>query len=166
MTTVYFFHGAFSSPQSIKIGRLKTIAESLGFDTVIPDHSAIREPDKRVADMRNHEPDASCILVGSSMGGYVATVLSTTYSPHALFLMAPAIFMPATTYEQQNLTPSADHVEIIHGWHDDIIPAENSIKFARQHNATLHLVNGEHNLRANLDTVAELFTLFLNKFTH
>ncbi|MEL6527775.1 MAG: YqiA/YcfP family alpha/beta fold hydrolase, partial [Chloroflexota bacterium] len=118
MTTVYFFHGAFSSPQSVKIGRLKTIAESLGFTTVIPDHSAIREPDKRVADMLKRKPDESCILVGSSMGGYVATVLSTSYKPHGLFLMAPAVFMPATTYEQQNLTPSADHVEIIHGWYD------------------------------------------------
>lgn len=164
MTTVYFFHGAFSSPQSVKIGRLKTIAESAGYTTVVPDHSAIREPDKRVADMLTREPDESCILVGSSMGGYVATVLSTSYNPQGIFLMAPAVFMPASSYEQQNLTPTADHIEIVHGWHDDVIPVDNSIKFARHHNATLHLVNGEHNLRANLDTIADLFTLFLNKF--
>lgn len=162
MTTVYFFHGALSSPQSVKIGRLKAIAETAGYDTLVPDHSTIRDPEERLTDMREREHDADCILVGSSMGGYVATVLSATYQPKGLFLMAPALFMLG--YEEQTLTPHADHTEIIHGWHDAIIPVDNSIRFAREHNTTLHLLDGEHNLRANLDTVADLFTLFLQRF--
>lgn len=95
------------------------------------------------------------------MGGYVATALSEHLKPSGLFLLAPAFYIPG--YATQNPIPHADKVSIIHGWHDDIVPLENSIRFAKEHNSTLHIIDGEHHLRENIDTIAELFTLFLKQ---
>ena len=95
------------------------------------------------------------------MGGYVATCLSEHLKPSGLFLLAPAFYSPG--YANQNPIPHTNKTSIIHGWHDDIVPLENSIRFAKQHNSTLHIINGEHHLRQNIDTIADLFTLFLQK---
>jgi len=162
MTTIYFFHGSLSSPKSTKIQRLLPIAESRGFQVEVPDHSSIRSADDRVADIlsQDNSPVGDCILVGSSMGGYVATALSEHLKPSGLFLFAPAFYLPG--YNVQKPIPHADKVSIIHGWHDDIVPVENSIRFAREHKSTLHIVDGSHALRENLDTIADLFTLFLS----
>lgn len=161
MTTLYFFHGLLSSPKSTKIQHLKPIAESHGFRVKIPDHSEMPDADDRVAAILSQDnlPVGECLLVGSSMGGYVATVLSEYLKPSGLFLFAPALYLPG--YKVQNPIPYADKVSIIHGWHDDIVPVENSNRFAREYNSTLHIINGSHSLRENLDTLADLFTLFL-----
>ena len=42
---------------------------------------------------------------------------------------------------------------IVHGWHDDIVPVENSIRYARECSASLHLVDGDHRLTANIDEI-------------
>lgn len=161
MTTIYFFHGSMSSPKSQKIQHLKLIAEKHGYDVNIPDHSSIRSADDRVQAMLN-QPNLAindCILVGSSMGGYVATALSEKLQPSGLFLLAPAFFLMG--YNEDQLTPYADKVSIVHGWNDAVVPVENSIKFAQMHKSTLHLVDGEHNLRANIPQIANLFELFI-----
>ena len=161
MTTIYFFHGSLSSPKSTKIQHLKPILESLGFTVETPDHSQIRSADDRVADMlsRDNLPVGNCILFGSSMGGYVATVLSQHLKPSGLFLLAPAFYLPS--YQNQNPIPHADKTSIIHAWQDDIVPVENSIRFAKEYHATLHLVDGTHALRENITTITDLLTLFL-----
>ncbi|MGI9235530.1 MAG: alpha/beta hydrolase, partial [Woeseiaceae bacterium] len=50
---------------------------------------------------------------------------------------------------------------IVHGWHDDIVPVENSIRFAQGCSATLHLVDGDHRLTANIDEINEYFSYFI-----
>jgi hypothetical protein len=42
------------------------------------------------------------------------------------------------------------------------VPVENSIKFAKACNATLHLVDGGHRLTANLDEITD----YLRGFIH
>jgi dipeptidyl aminopeptidase/acylaminoacyl peptidase len=54
---------------------------------------------------------------------------------------------------------------IVHGWHDDIVPAENSIRFARSCGATLHLIDGDHRMTANIDEIIEYLTYFISKTT-
>lgn len=161
MATVYFFHGSHSSPQSTKIQHLKQIALDSAWQVKIPDHSAVREPDARVADMLENDAFAheKIILVGSSMGGYVATVLSEHVRPLGLFLLAPAFYLP--NYQQQNPIPYADKTAIIHAWGDDVVPIANSIRFAQDYKISLHILDGSHNLRENIPTIVELFTAFL-----
>ena len=161
MATVYFFHGSHSSPKSTKIQHLKQIALAHDWHVNIPDHSAIRDPDARVADMLENDSfaDEKIILVGSSMGGYVATVLSEHVRPAGLFLLAPAFYL--ANYQQQDPKPYADKIAIIQGWNDDVVPVANSIRFAQDYKTSLHILDGSHNLRENIPTIAELFTNFL-----
>jgi hypothetical protein len=50
----------------------------------------------------------------------------------------------------------------VHGWGDDIVPVENSIRFAGQCTATLHVVNGDHRLTENIDDINAYLRLFLD----
>ena len=48
----------------------------------------------------------------------------------------------------------------MHGWHDDVVPADNSIRFAKECKAELHLIDGDHRLT---DHVTEI-TAYLKRF--
>jgi hypothetical protein len=51
---------------------------------------------------------------------------------------------------------------LVHGWHDDVIPVENSLRFARASGAQLILLNDGHRLLGDLDLLAGLFDVFLS----
>jgi alpha/beta superfamily hydrolase len=101
------------------------------------------------------------ILVGSSLGAHVATTVSTRVPTRGLFLIAPAFFMPG--FEQYTPAPPDCPVTIVHGWNDDVVPPDNSIRFARQHRSALHLIDGDHRLHGNVDEVCELLDRFLKR---
>ena len=165
--TVYFNHGMESGPWGSKIKRLAEIAKQKGFAVESPDYRDLPDADPRVERLLASEAAQAerLILVGSSMGGYVATVASAVLKPRGLFLMAPAFYMPG--YAEQNPVPHAPVVSIVHGWGDDVIPVEHSIRFARQFSAAtrleLHIIEDDHRLSAELDFVAILFARFLDQ---
>ena len=78
-----------------------------------------------------------------------------------MFLMAPAFYMPG--YEQYTPVPAACPIEIVHGWRDDVVPPQNSIRFAQQYRSTLHLIDSDHRLTAELPDICSLFELFLRR---
>jgi esterase/lipase len=160
---VVFSHGKESGPWGFKIKRLAAIAEQMGCNVESIDYTSLMDPDLRVERLltvleTQIEP---AILVGSSMGGYVSLVASEFVATKALFLMAPALYIPSFKQQQHNsLSP---WIEIVHGWSDDIIPVEHSIKFAQQANSTLHLIAGDHALNDVVETVESLFERFMSK---
>lgn len=159
---VHFCHGKESGPRGIKIQRLAAVATELGYAVESLDYSGIDSPQARVERLLQHQtPVENLILVGSSMGGYVATVASKTLSPKGLFLLAPAISLPG--FDSDDLYPNAHLIEIVHGWGDEIIPPENSFRFAQTHKAQLHLIDGDHRLNDQVDLLASLFGLFLRR---
>ena len=93
------------------------------------------------------------------MGGYVSLVASESVDAKAVFLMAPALYMP--TFNQQQYRSKSRHIEIVHGWSDDVILTEHSIKYARDADCTLHLISGNHALNSSIEVVANLFRQFL-----
>jgi pimeloyl-ACP methyl ester carboxylesterase len=158
---VYFSHGKESGPWGTKIKRLAEIARSMGCAVESVDYTDLTDPDLRVERLLGllaREKD-SFVLVGSSMGGYVSLLASGAVDAKAVFLMAPALYMPG--YEAREYQSRASHIEIVHGWSDDIIPAENSIRYAREADCTLHLVSGDHPLNSSLEIVASIFEQFL-----
>lgn len=161
---VYFNHGRDSGPWTTKINRLTQIARTKGYATESLDYTGILDPDRRVRILLNSvKPEIQpLILVGSSMGGYVATVASEQLKPQGLFLMAPALYME--DYSVQDARPCAEITMIIHGWNDELIPVENSIHFASQHHTHLYLMEGDHRLTDQLSTIAYLFNWFLDQF--
>lgn len=163
MTTVIFSHGQESGPWGSKIKAMAAMVQDLGCAADSIDYRGITDPTDRVqklvAECRNIED--SLLLVGSSMGGHVATAGAQSLNAIGLFVLAPAYFMPG--YEQ--LTPDAPDMPIciVHGWHDDIVPVENSFRFAQQCHATLHVVDGDHRLTANIDEINDYLQRFVEK---
>jgi predicted esterase len=165
MTTVIFSHGQESGPWGTKIRAMAERVKSLGCAADSIDYRGIVEPTERVAKLVRecaHIKDR-LILVGSSMGGHVATAAADELGAAGLFVLAPAYYMEG--YEALTPSPPGMPICIVHGWHDDIVPAENSIRFARSCGATLHMINGDHRLTANIDEINEYLTYFINKTT-
>jgi len=163
LNVVYYAHGMGTGPWGIKIKRLARIALSRGFAVESPDYRGIEDPEHRVAKLLALEPAAhdKLVLVGSSMGGYVAAAASQTLNPHGLFLMAPAVLIPG--FGRQDIAPRADILSAVHGWNDDVIPPENAMRFCRSHGIDLHLLHCGHALIEALPTVEALFTHFLDR---
>jgi len=157
---VFFSHGKESGPWGSKIKRLANVAKEQGLEVDSIDYTDTLDPDLRVERLLGilKNSDEDIILVGSSMGGYVSLVASEKVNAKGVFLLAPALFMLG--YKSQNYT-NKNNVEIVHGWSDDVIPPENSIKFAQQHDCSLHLISGDHRLNSSLTEVEALFAQFL-----
>lgn len=161
-TLVLFAHGKESGPWGSKIKHLASIAEKHGCKLLSPDYSGLIDPDARVKHLLALPmlPHDRLIMVGSSMGGYVSTVASQTLKPAGLFLMAPAFYMPG--YAEQEPAPGAEVTCVVHGWGDEVIPVEHSIRFAKACHASLHVLDGDHRLNNVLADVGSLFDLFLS----
>jgi surfactin synthase thioesterase subunit len=66
-------------------------------------------------------------------------------------------------YEQYTPTPARCPIAIVHGWNDDIVPVANSIRYAQQYKAALHILDSDHRLTADLEQVCALLDGFLRK---
>jgi len=163
MTTVLFSHGQESGPWGTKIRAMADLVRGLGYAADSIDYRGIADPTARVDRLLEaaEAVDDRLVLVGSSMGGHVATAAAAPLNAAGLFVLAPAYYMPG--YE--HLTPSAPAmpITIVHGWRDDVVPVENSIRFAADCHATLHLVDGDHRLTENIDEINDYLRLFLAK---
>ena len=166
MIKVIFSHGQESGPWGTKIRSMAAMVKELGCDADSIDYQGIADPTGRVekliaacADIRD-----PLVLVGSSMGGHVATAAAARVGAAGLFVLAPAYYMPG--YE--DLTPPAPDlpITIVHGWHDDIVPVENSIRYAKEANATLILLDGDHRLTANIGDINNYLRLFIDSLQH
>lgn len=155
---VVFSHGKETGPNGRKIRQLRTIAEQAGAQTLSIDYTATQEPSARVDILLNTilPAHSGLVLVGSSMGGYVSTTASAILKPKALLLMAPAFGLAG--YANAFPVPFADSVAAVHGWQDDVVPADNVITWARQHQVMLTLVNDDHALHQTVNTVGQLLT--------
>ncbi|MDH3304398.1 MAG: alpha/beta fold hydrolase [Gammaproteobacteria bacterium] len=165
MTTVIFSHGQESGPWGTKIRAMAERVRSLGCQADSIDYRGIADPVERVAKLVREcaHIDDRLILVGSSMGGHVATAAAEELGAAGLFVLAPAYYMEG--YEALTPPPPGMPICIVHGWHDDIVPAENSIRFARSSGATLHLIDGDHRMTSNIDEIIEYLTYFISKTT-
>jgi predicted esterase len=166
MTMVIFSHGQESGPWGTKIRAMAEAAKGLGCNVDSIDYQGIADPTERVEKLLREcaEITEPLILVGSSMGGHVATAAADALGAVGLFVLAPAFYMEG--YEDLTPSPPAMHICIVHGWHDDIVPVENSIRFAKSCSATLNLVDGDHRLTANLTEINEYLTQFIISTTN
>jgi len=137
----------------------------MGCEADSVDYQGIADPGERVAKLLRacRQIDDALILVGSSMGGHVATAAATEIRASGLFVLAPAYYVSG--YEEITPDPPQIPICIVHGWNDDIVPAENSIRFARGCAATLHLVDGDHRLTANIDEINDYLKIFIREIS-
>ncbi len=161
-----FSHGKESGPWGSKITALAEVARTAGWQVESLDYQGMDDPDARVAKLEAwcEQQTVPYVLVGSSMGGHVAAAAATGKGKAALglFLMAPAFYM--TGFEQFTPHPPDCPVVIVHGWHDDVVPWQNSARFAEPAKAKLVMLDDDHRLVGALDAVCEEFRLFLTRF--
>jgi pimeloyl-ACP methyl ester carboxylesterase len=158
---VVFSHGKESGPWGSKILALARIAEAAGHVVASIDYQGIDDPQSRVQRLLDHCA-ANCsrpILVGSSMGGHVAAAASRTVGATGLFLMAPAFYMPG--YEALTPPPASCPVVIVHGWRDDVVPVEHSVRYAREYRTTLHVIDADHRMQERIPEIGAQFEIFL-----
>jgi predicted esterase len=165
MTTVIFSHGQESGPWGTKIRAMAELVRELGCTSDSIDYQGIADPTERVEKCIREcaSIEDRLILVGSSMGGHVATAAAASIGAAGLFVLAPAYYMEG--YGELTPDPPDVPICIVHGWHDDIVPVENSIRFAQTCSATLHIVDGDHRLTANIAEINEYLKQFLLRIT-
>jgi len=153
MTTVIFSHGQESGPWGTKIRAMADMARGLGCEADSIDYQGIADPAERVDKLiRECRGIGDClVLVGSSMGGHVATAAAAELGASGVFVLAPAYYMPG--YEELTPPPPGMPICIVHGWRDDVVPVENSIRYAQACRAELHVIDGDHRLTENIDDI-------------
>jgi predicted esterase len=163
-------HGFESGPDATKVTALAEAAERLGWTHERPDYTdldAKREVSKfgdvlaRLQRLQQLAHDASThgplVLAGSSLGAWISARVSLEVPLRGLFLMAPPIHMgPAPTLDAATLP-----IYIIHGWHDELIPAQQVIDWAAPRNARLLLVDDSHRLTDHVQASADAFAALL-----
>lgn len=163
MATVIFSHGQESGPWGTKITAMAEMVEEFGCKADSIDYQGIADPTERVEKLvaACDGIDDTLILVGSSMGGHVATAAAAKVDADGLFVLAPAFYMPG--YEELTPPPPTIPICIVHGWHDDVVPADNSIRFARECKAELHLIDGDHRLTDNVTEITAYLKRFIGR---
>lgn len=160
MSFVHFIHGKESGPWGTKITLLAEIARCHGLTVESLDYRDLVDPMDRAKRLVAHcKSDPPTLLVGSSMGGWVATAASTFLPVQQVLLMAPAFYIPG----YKDIAPGSGTIEIVHGWKDEVVPCENSIQFGREWNCTVHLVDDDHGLTHRLDLLGEYFSAMIQR---
>jgi alpha/beta superfamily hydrolase len=159
--TVVFSHGKESGPWGSKITAMAAVVRGLGIAVQSVDYRGLDDPTARVHKLIAEAGalQGPLVLVGSSMGGHVAAAAAPTLKPAGLFVLAPAFYMPGfEAYTPQDVDcPTV----IVHGWRDDIVLVDNSIRWAREHLAALHLLDSDHRLEDQIETVCRLLEAFI-----
>ena len=162
---VFLSHGLESGPNSTKIETLRAEAETFqDVKAIALDHRSSKDPAVRLEQMKAAIAEAGAtldrtILVGSSMGGWVCAQTSAHSPVLGCFLMAPALAMEA--YPESSPGIQALHTQIIHGWHDDVVPPMPVIELAhKQHLPLLALPDG-HRLQNSIPRLVVEFRRFM-----
>lgn len=155
MPTLVFCHGKESGPAGTKINHLRPLGDRYGFRVEAPDFRGMDDPEERVRHLLSVASDwpGPLVLAGSSMGGYVAIRASQALRPAGLLLMAPAVGLPG--YAERAPKPEAGCVRVVHGWRDEIIPAQIVVDWCCGHRIDLRLVDDAHALKNSLEALSE-----------
>ncbi len=158
---VILSHGQESGPDATKVTTLALVAERLGWSSERPDYRGIQSPlarrDLLLSRMRS--ASGQVVLVGSSMGAYVSGLASLEHPVAGLFLLAPPISLGE---EWPRFDLASVPCAIVHGWRDELIPADDVVAFSKTRSLALHLVDDEHRLARHVDACAAWFRQFLD----
>lgn len=154
-------HGFESGPDATKVTALAEAAEALGWSHERPDYtdldgrrevSELGDVPARLERLLALAQDAArrgpLVLAGSSLGAYVSALVSLQLPVAGLFLMAPPIRMGRA----HPLEAAAVPTSIIHGWRDELIPADEVVMWAQARRDRLLLVDDSHRLSDHVES--------------
>ena len=163
-------HGFESGPDATKVTALAEAAERLGWTHERPDYTDL-DAKRDVTELgdvparlerllqlaRTAAERGPLVLAGSSLGAWISAQASLQVPLKGLFLMAPPIWP-----DQPHAMRAADvPTSILHGWHDELIPAQQVVDWARARNARLLLVDDSHRLSDHVAASADAFAALL-----
>ena len=167
-------HGFESGPEATKVTALADAAERLGWSHERPDYSDLDSRQDlgrmgdvaaRIARLQALAHTASqrgpLVLAGSSLGAWISGHVSLQVPVRALFLMAPPVRMGDAPAMDAASVP----ISIVHGWHDELIPAQAVVDWASARNARLLLVDDAHRLSAHVHASADAFAALLGELS-
>jgi pimeloyl-ACP methyl ester carboxylesterase len=158
---VIFSHGKDGEPWSRKISGMAEIARAEGYRADSLDYRGLDTPRERVTKLVEYcqKLPGELVLVGSSLGGYVAVAAASLLHARGLFLLAPALLVSDLPPLRQGVIDCP--TTIVHGWRDTVVPPEHSVEFARQYRANLHLLDSDHRMYDQLQMINYFFEHFL-----
>lgn len=158
---LYYIHGYQSSPKSNKgvIFKEKLGAEAIKYRDCEPEDLVISDCLKRISDVIKN--DSNAVLIGSSLGGFLAVETALTHSNvKKLILLNPAIIPPSTDLDKHEGMPrriledmkdkrlfenrlKAD-ITIFRGTEDVAVPDDWITEFAKVQKAKIILLKDDH----------------------
>lgn len=165
-------HGFESGPDATKVTALAAVAERLGWSHERPDYTDLdaRHEVSELGDVPSRlqrlqalaQRAAACgplVLAGSSLGAWISGRVSLEVPVAGLFLMAPPVSMaPAPPLEAARV-PTA----LVHGWDDELIPAQAVVDWAHARRARLLMVDDTHRLSGHVQASADAFAALLEE---
>ena len=159
-------HGFESGPDATKVTALAEVAERLGWSHERPDYTDLdaRREVSELGDVaarlqrllelaRSAAARGPLVLAGSSLGAWISGRVSLQVPTRGLFLLAPPVSMGRAPPLEAAPVPTS----IVHGWHDELIPAAQVVGWAAPRNARLLLVDDSHRLSAHVQAGAQAF---------
>ena len=162
---VIISHGLQSSPEATKATALAERARALGWSVDIPDYrdldgtSHLGDVLGRITRLHGIAKGRSpMVLAGSSMGAFISARVSLLLPVRGLFLMAAP-----TQLQGYDIRLEAARVptRLVHGWHDELIPATEVVRWAQTRADHLVLVDDSHRLAGHVAFCADEFARFL-----
>jgi len=163
-------HGFESGPDATKVAALAEVADRCGWSHERPDYTDL-DAKREVSELgdvparlqrllglaREAVARGPVLLAGSSLGAWISGRASLEVPVAGLFLLAPPTRMgPAPPMDAAPVP-----ISIVHGWHDELIPAERVVEWARPRNARLLLVDDGHRLSHHVRESAAAFETLL-----
>ncbi|RZA19842.1 MAG: hypothetical protein EOP93_07690 [Lysobacteraceae bacterium] len=164
-------HGFESGPDATKVTALAQAAECLGWTHERPDYTDL-DAKREISDLGDvparlqrllqlaqaAAARGPLVLAGSSLGAWISAQASLQVPLRGLFLMAPPVWPGQPHAMQAARVP----ISILHGWHDELIPATQVVDWAAARNARLLLVDDSHRLGEHVEASAEAFAALLS----
>ncbi len=169
---LYYIHGYLSSPDGDK-GTLfskQLQAKAIKYRDVPPENLVIADCLTRIQEEINDDEQA--VLIGSSLGGFLAAKTAQLSSIAKLILINPAIIPPTVDLSTIDDMPdrilqdmqdealflsriSAD-IDILVGTNDDLVPNEWSVEFAKAQQAKIQFYRDDHRFSNHLSQLPRI----------
>jgi len=177
---LYYIHGYLSEPNSAKgtLFKQQLNAKAIKYRNCEPE-------DLVISDCLNHiekeiENDKNVVLIGSSLGGFLAAKTALEHSTvKQTILLNPAIIPPSYNISKLQGMPRrilqdiqdvrlfkekiASEIFILIGTMDDLIPPNWPLEFAIAQKATIRFLPDDHSFTYNLNQLPEIIGNILDK---
>ena len=163
-------HGFESGPDATKVTALAEAADALGWSHERPEYTDL-DAQREISELGNVPARLERLLqlaksaaargpvelAGSSLGAYISGLVSLQVPVAGLFLMAPPIRMGKANPLDAAPVPTS----IIHGWRDELIPADEVVMWAQARRDRLLLVDDSHRLAEHVESSKLAFAALL-----